>query len=906
MNAETKATPAGAAPLEGVRTTVQRTFLITDIEGSTELWERGGDEFRRTLELHAGIVRAELRRFGGQELSEAGDGFLIAFANPTEAFRCAVAVQRALGKAAWPPAVGALRVRMGIDLGAVEVRENGEYRGVVLHRAARVGAAAHGGQVVCSSAVAQALAGESESIDLGIYRLRGISLPERIHQICWPDMPRREFPRLRAVPAFKTNLTSAGTRFFGREKEIASIRAILLGTQTGTVLAGESGVRLMTLTGPGGTGKTRLSLAVAERLLAQFSGAIWFIALAELADATLLPDRIRDALEVPEEPGTPPLELVGAFLAAESALLVLDNFEHLGQPGAACLQALLVRAPRLRCLVTSRQRLHLPGEREFSVPPLRVPEKDASLDRLAESESVQLFVDRAQGARADFALNERNAAAVGELCRRLEGVPLAIELAAARADVVAPREMLHALGSRLDFFASESPHLPARHRSLRAAIDWSYDFLPSALREFFANLSVFRGGWTAEAAHAVAVPAELESQLGSTLRALSELRGNSFIRAEEGEETMRFAMLETMRQYGADRLARDGREETVRLRHLRYFCGLAEAAERAQRQNDQIAWLQRLDRDGDNLRAALDAPLGEVDRATLAAALAHFWMVRGQIAEGRATIARCHPIRGSLPEAIRAQLDNAEGILAWTAGDFPAARVVFERALAHFRQVGDQRNVAGLLSNLGIVVAREGDRSTARRLFEESLKVYAELALDAQRAQVLANLGGLFTEMGELPEAERTLNESLAIQQRLGDAFGAESTLHNLALVGLRRGQPGEAEALALRSLAYCCRLGHLEGMASTCDLLGHLMQQGGRPAEAARWLSAAHALMREHEVGTQFRNEGAIVQDLQWARAQLEETAFLVSVREGEALAREWARATDRSEMLDEAGTQR
>jgi class 3 adenylate cyclase len=486
---------------------VRRTFAFTDVEGSTSLWEKAGSLFRRALDHHDALIRAEIERHGGQELTETGDGFLIAFEEADTAAECAVAIQRQLERAQWPDVIGRLRARIGLHSGDVDPRGD-EYRGIVLNRAARVLAAAHGGQIVCSSATAAELGSQWDLLPLGVFRLRGLSAPERLLQLCWPGMPQRDFLPLNALPAFTSNLPRALTRFFGRIAELEKLRGELLaGSPTGEGL-------LLTLTGPGGTGKTRLSLALAESVLTAFSHAVWFVPLADVSDAALVLLAIRDALQIPAS-AEDPLEQIAALLASEPALLVLDNFEQLGQEGAGAVSALLRRAPRLRCVVTSRQRLELEGEHEIAVPPLPVPGSRTAPEELVNFASVQLFVDRAQAVRSGFELTEVNRASVAELCRRLEGVPLAIALSAARANVSTPREILESLAERLDFAATAGEPVPDRHRTLRAAIEWSYDFLPPALQTFFANLAVFRGGWTAEAAAAVAAPHDLAGVSGA-------------------------------------------------------------------------------------------------------------------------------------------------------------------------------------------------------------------------------------------------------------------------------------------------------------------------------------------------------------------------------------------------------
>jgi predicted ATPase len=599
---------------------------------------------------------------------------------------CAIDLQRAVGEAVWPVAVGTLKIRVGVHVGKVDPRAGGEYRGVVINRTARILATAHGGQIVCCAAVAESLAAQVETKELGVFRLRGLPTPERLFQVCWPEMPQKEFPAPNALPAYTNNLPPSFTRFFGRKQEITRLRELLLAHSGSTATGGAASGCLVTLTGPGGTGKTRLSLAVAESLLQEFSHAVWFVPLADLADAELLPATLRESLRLKADPVLEPLEQVVATLAAQPAMIVLDNFEQLGQAGVAFVRTLLARVPSLRCLVTSRQRLGLEGEREFSVPPLSVPPQGGGIERLSDFESVQLFVDRAQAVRSDFSLNERNSGSVAALCRQLEGVPLALELAAARAHVATPREMVESLSKRLDYFAATDSKVPARQRTLRAAIDWSYEFLPAALQQFLANLGVFRGGWTLDAAEAVAVPEGLAGVSASPLRALGELRAASLIVSEEVEERMRFRMLETLRCYAEERLAASGNMPEVREKHVTFFAKLADQAETgdpAQRPD----LFRRLALEHDNLRAALDAPRCGDKQLEMAASLVIFWMTRRHDTEGRSYLARLRAQCADADPFALAAAHNAEGILAWTSGDLVAARAAFEATLAHFRKV---------------------------------------------------------------------------------------------------------------------------------------------------------------------------------------------------------------------------
>jgi class 3 adenylate cyclase len=463
-------------------------FLFTDIAESTRQWEKSGAEFSTALEMHHRLLRDIFVRYGGQEVSEAGDGFVVAFASAKDALLAAVDAQRALAQYAWPESIGALKVRMALHTGDVEFKD-GEYHGLPLHRASRMLSAAHGGQILLSEATAgvvrRDLAEDFRLVDLGVYRLRDVPTAERLFQVEWPDMGSHDFGPLAAEAGHGAHLPQTFTRFFGREREIDELAERLR----------TPGTRLVTVTGTGGTGKTRLALEVAHRVEEHFQGAVWFAALADISDPALIPDTVLDSLGVSHTPQKEPLEQVVEHLGKQPSLLVLDNLEHLIDAGGAkVVQSLLQRVPTLTLLTTSRMVLGLGAEREYVLQPLPTPHgQNGGPETLSAYDSVALFIDRAQTAQSDFQINNTNAPAVAELVSRLEGIPLAIELAAARAQVLSPAQMLQQLSHRLDTLASRKRDVSERQRTLRGAIDWSYRLLSPQLQQFFTCLSVFRG-----------------------------------------------------------------------------------------------------------------------------------------------------------------------------------------------------------------------------------------------------------------------------------------------------------------------------------------------------------------------------------------------------------------------------
>jgi len=849
------------------------TFLFTDVESCTALWSKAGDTFRTALALHHALLRREFKRFGGIEVKEAGDSFLVAFAGVSDGLACAVACQKALAAQDWGEA--AIRVRMALNTGDVECEE-GEYHGLPLHRGARLLTAAHGGQIVCSEATAalvrRDLEQEVKLRDLGSYRLRGLEGVERIFQVDYPGAAAHDFPPLNADRAHQAHLPLQFTRFFGREQELARLAQWLAPRAEDQVAS-----RLITLTGPGGTGKTRLAVEAAGKMADHFGGAVWFVPLAELSDPAMLPEAILDALAVPRDPHIAPLQQVVTALSRQQSLLVLDNFEQLLDMSSAdsagktradavqTVQAILEQAPTLSYLITSRQLLGLPGEQELPVPPLSTPSggSSASPERLSAYESVRLFVDRAQGIKPDFRITNQNAPAVAELCDRLEGLPLAIELAAARALVMTPAQMLSQLGNRFEFLVSSSRKrgVSERQRTLRATIDWSYRLLAPDLRLFFARLSVFRGGWTVDAAERVCdEPLALDF--------LAQLRESSLVLTEERAGTMRFRLLEMLREYAADRLATLGREEAGNLhrRHGEYFLGLAREAETHLTGPEQAAWLDRLDADHENFRAALAVAGPGEDRdgansdATphdiflpLAVSLWRFWSIRGHAREGRLHLERLLARAGSgkANDELRAAALDAAGALAHDMSDYASASHLLEESLAHWRKSGDRARQAHTLNLLGNVRLDQGRDVEARPIYEEALALYREEGNRRGVAMVLSNLGALAVVSGDAARAKPLLEESLSLKRTFGSRYSRAIGLENLGNVERSLGNHDRALALHAEALEIRRELGHPAGIAMSCSNLGQARVLLGEPEgipEATAHLREALEIL--HDLG--------------------------------------------------------
>ncbi|MBI3973469.1 MAG: adenylate/guanylate cyclase domain-containing protein [Chloroflexi bacterium] len=662
------------------------TFLFTDIEGSTRLWEQHARAMEAALARHDTILRSSIEAHGGYVFKTVGDAFCAVFGDTLDALAAAVAAQRAVLSESWGE-VGPLRVRMALHAGAAQQRD-GDYFGPPLNRAARLLAAAHGGQIVISGAVREIVRDHlPESIglrDLGERRLKDLIRPEHIFQLVARDLPAA-FPPLKTLDLRPHNLPAQSTPLIGREPEVAAVSERLRRPE----------VRLLTLTGPGGTGKTRLALQVAADIIDDFDFGVFFVGLAPVVEPDLALPTIAQVLAIREAAGQPLRERLTDHLRDKPLLLVLDNFEHvLG--AAPDVASLLAACPQLKVLVTSRAVLRLYGEHEFRVPPLQLPDpkRRPPVERLAQCEAVRLFVERAQAVKADFALTEENAPAVTEICQRLDGLPLAIELAAARIRLLTPPAILARLERRLPLLTGGARDLPVRQQTLRGAIAWSYDLLDPGQKALFRRLSVFVGGCTLEAAAVVCdMPGGPDLEL---LDGLESLVAKSLLRQEEvaGREP-RFQMLETIREYALERLAESGEEDALRRRHADFFLTLAAAAESAMAGPQQADWLDRLETEHDNLRPALrwSVETREAGRGLrLGAILCRFWLVRGHLTEGRQ---RLGDVLAAVPSA---------------------ALSLHEQSLALQQEAGDRWGIIECLEGLARVAGAQGQLEWGARL----------------------------------------------------------------------------------------------------------------------------------------------------------------------------------------------
>ncbi len=805
----------------GKRPTGTVTFLFTDIEGSTQRWEKHPELMQRAFKRQESIIRESVAKHGGYTYKMVGDAFQIAFAAAPDALAAALAAQRALHAEAWGES-GPIRVRMALHTGVTEERGDdqghlGDYVGPVLNRTARLMAAGHGGQILLSQTtydlVRDHLPPGISVRDLGEHFLKDLVRPEHIFQIVASDLPSA-FPQLKTLDAHPHNLPAQLTSFIGREREMAEVRRLLNTT------------RLLTLLGSGGAGKTRLSLQVAADVLEKFADGVWRVELAALSDPALVPQAIASALSVREEQSRTILNTLTDDLKNKNLLLVLDNCEHLIEACAKLADTLLHACPNLKILATSREALGIAGETTFRVPSLSLPDPKnlPPVETLKQYEAIRLFIERALAVFSPFTLTHANAPAIAQICYRLDGIPLAIELAAARAKALKVEEIASRLDDRFRLLTGGSRTALPRHQTLRALMDWSYDLLSEKERVLLRRLSVFVGGWTLKAAEQVTSNASSAAHLLSpeeVLDLLTHLVEKSLVSVDEQGDETRYQMLETVRQYALAKLIESDEAEQVRGRHLEFFTDFAEKAELELAGAEQTIWFNRLELEHDNLRAALDWSQ-QSDRAAeiglrLADALAQFWVIRGYLSEGRERISAALAHAQTLGRtALRGQALNGAAYLTYRQSDYPATRSFSEEALAIFRELGDKPGISEALSMLGNVATEEGDYETAPRLFEEGLALKRELKDGRGTARALLNLGWAALRPGDYALANTRLEEALALYHSAGDKNGTGMALSGLAEVALREGKLETASKLIEESLKLRREIGYKWGIGAS------------------------------------------------------------------------------------------
>ncbi|MEJ2302060.1 MAG: adenylate/guanylate cyclase domain-containing protein [Anaerolineales bacterium] len=812
------------------------TFLFSDLVDSTVLWEKYPEAMQAALSRHDHILKDSIIQHGGRLIKSTGDGIHAAFVAPAAAVFAAIAAQKSMQSESWdntPP----LRIRIGLHTGKAQYRQ-GDYYGSTVNRAARLMSIGHGGQILLSQATQELVKDDLPDRivlqDMGLHTLRGLTRPEQVYQILVPGL-LAEFPPLNSVEIRLNNLPAQTSLFIGRKHELAAI----------TGLFRREDVRLVTLTGIGGIGKTRLSLQVSAEVLNDYRNGVYFIELAPVTDTDLLGSAIAGTLQVKEAGSEPILKTLLEYLKDKEMLLVLDNFEQIID-AAPLIGKIISAAPKVDILVTSREVLSISGEHIYPVPPLDLPKRNGkvTLDTLAEYESSQLFLDRAKAANPAFEVNEENAAFIAEICMNLEGLPLAIELAAARTRMFTPKKLLERLSDRLNLLKGGGRDLPARQQTLRGMVDWSYNLLSDEEQRLFACLAIFSGGWTLEAA---------ENICGSSLNidvldGLESLVDKSLIQVERDfEDEPRFKMLETIHVYAYERLQSGGDLAAVQPAHADWFLEFAEEGEQGLFGKDSDVWTKRLQAEEENFRQVLEGcETGQLDPEVgvrMAGALRFFWEETGKFSEGRGWLRSMLSVSTESPPAVRAKALCGDGVLAYWQGDWNQVSTRLSEALDIGRQTGDQLIIGEALHFLAHAAQSNGENERGVQLLAESFETFRQLEHQWGLTRSLVCLADAWRLLGEYEQAAIHFEEVLAMMRNRPKNLLFAALLSNFGNVLNRKGEVERAAAYFREGVEVGQSIGNAMIMAYLLDGLAGNAVLTGRPERAARLLGASKAL---------------------------------------------------------------
>lgn len=841
-----------------MREGAETAFLFTDIEGSSRLWEHHPDAMPMALSRHDDLMRAAITSQGGEVFSTGGDGFCAAFVDVVSALAAALTAQQALRDAQWPTHTGPLAVRMAVHYGNAQCRD-GNYFGPTLNRCARVLSAGHGGQVLLTRRAVELLGGRlpasAQLSDLGECQLRDLVEPEHVCQLVHPDLPD-DFPPLRGLQAFPNNIPVQPTSFVGRTREMAQIKRQLRQT------------RLLTLTGLGGVGKTRLAMHVGADVLHQFADGVWVAELASLSDPELIPPAVCSVLEMPDELDGSPMQSLMEHLHTKQVLLILDNCEHMLEGTAALVDGLLRSCPGVVILATSRQALGVSGEALCRMSPLTTPRDHRRGTRAPDSrssvttcESAQLLVDRLVAREPNFALTSDNAVAVARICQKLDGIPLALELAASWVSVLMLSEIARRLDDRFQLLRKGVRTASSRQRTLRGAMDWSYELLAEPERALLRRLSVFVGGWTLEAAETVTTdhttgPGAVQAD--DVLELLGELVEKSLVVVDGSKHETRYRLLETVRQYAAGKLDEAGEAEATRRRHRDYYAQVAEQAGPERTGREQNARLARLHTEDANLRAALEWSLaaGETEQASrIFDAPVWYWHVHCPFHTTSSWVSSMLSALRDKSHGLRAKVLVSAAGFAYLQGNHEGAAERASEGLKLARRLGDQNSAAYALMMLGHVAMRGARYEQAKELLRESLQLARELSEYRCTLYSLNCLANSLVYTEHLDEGEALHSQALALAQERNDTRGIAWAYTDLGFIARCRGNHGRAEELYQQGLDVAQRSRDRMVTAYALNLLGDLSRIGDRPLDAfdrhARSLRILTQLGDKPEVAT-------------------------------------------------------
>jgi len=836
----------------------QVTFLFTDIEGSTKLSQDFPYLLQESLDKHHSILSSTLESNGGYIFKTVGDAFCCAFENAADAVRAAIESQIRLSEENWGDAK--IKVRMGIHRGNAEWSLNNYIGYITLARTARIMSTAYGGQILVSEDVFENardnLDGKISFRDLGERRLKDLRYPIKLFQITAPELAS-EFPPLKTLDARPNNLPVQLTSFIGREKEIHDVKELMKNS------------RLITLTGPGGAGKTRLSLQIGADLIDDFANGVWFIDAAPITDESLLPQTINCALGIKSDPAKSDMNKLKEFLKDKELLMILDNCEQIINACSKISEFILSINGKIKIIASSREALRCRGEQIFRVPSLMVPEpgEEISMENLTQYESVKLFIERALAVDPDFEVDNESAPFIAEICHRLDGIPLAIELAAARINIFSPEKIYERLKDRFKFLTGGSRTALPRQRTLKSMVDWSYDLLSEKEKLLLDRLSIFSDGWTLEAAEEICSDENLE--MDEIFELISRLAGKSLITTKSDKN--RYNMLETIRQYCNDKLIEKNELDSAVYRHLNFFLKFAETSKDKSKLEFQKEWIEKFEAEEFNFRMAItnsivrdniqkgvqlclmlcrywetrgynseainyleeflarESELDEIDKANLMQWLGTFKWITGDLEQAEYYYEKCHEINSKIGNKrnIGVSMNNL-GILANTKGDYLKAKELNEESYKIFSDVNDEQLKADSLLNLGAPLLRLEEYDYAEKVFRESLKIYREIRDSRGIAMALSNLGSLLGYMGKYEQALKILDESLSLQRVLKDKRSIASTLENLGSVTSSMGFYPESEKYFKESITVNSELGNKRGLADAYNNYGFLKFRTG------------------------------------------------------------------------------
>jgi predicted ATPase/class 3 adenylate cyclase len=817
------------------------TFLFTDIEGSTKLAQEYPERWEPMRERHHAILQSTIEAHHGYVFQIIGDAFCAAFHNAGDAVRSASQSQRDLHSENWGNSP--VKVRVGIHTGKAEIQPDGEYQGyLAMSRVQRLMSSGHGGQVLISAATQELLLEDVEEaislLDLGEHRLKDLIRPEHIYQLIIPGLPI-EFPPLKTLDLYRHNLPVQRTSFVGRVEEMEQIKQAIRDH------------RLVTLTGSGGAGKTRLSLQVAADLLDQFPDGVWFIEFSAITNPDLLPKTVLAAFGVVEQQGRTVLQQLIDYLREKPLLLVMDNCEHLIEACAKLADDLLNHSHTLKILATSREALGVTGEASWHVPSLSLPDVQhlPALEQLTQYEAVQLFIERAILVQPNFTVRNDNAAFLAQICSRLDGIPLAIELAASRVKVLGLEQIAARLDDRFRLLMGGARTALPRQQTLRATIDWSYDLLSQPEKSVLRSLTVFAGSWTLEAAEQVCTEKE---SVWDTLELITHLVEKSLINMHESFGTTRYRMLETTRQYALEKLIEAGEDQTAYSHHFAYFLRLAEDAESQLIGSDQARWLNLQEREHDNFRSALKWSMQAAkyeEALQMAGALGLFWLKHTHFSEGRRWIRNILESHPNYSDQAKLRAWHWAGFMAFWQTDLIESRKLYTQSLELEQALGDQWGIAFSMHMLANIASVEGDVKTARELHTKSIRICREINALWVLGLAQFSLGDIEHNQGNFALAEELSNEALKHFRQLGEKFFMEGALSNLGYIMCAKGDFFSAKKIFLEALELTRELGDKYGMIWVLNGLAGVSQNNQEYAISAQLQGAVVAMGRE--IGT-------------------------------------------------------